>query len=162
MSVCFFQSSHSHFINNTLNLSLKTIISLLNPHNQSPPPFSLIQFNNAIQLIIIQSFNSHNEWIITSVLMLWWCVLMKNEKWEMKKRNWEDWKETHTHCVIQLTPKTVLEISSKEGREWGFDWTHAETSWMYGCGQSGLREGRCSWLVILVRNSVTSENDSSE
>ena len=37
-------------------------------------------------------------------------------------------KETHTHCVIQLTPKTVLEISSKEGREWGFDCKHAETS----------------------------------
>ena len=37
-------------------------------------------------------------------------------------------KETHTHCVIQLTPKTVLEISSKEGREWEFDCTHAETS----------------------------------
>ena len=37
-------------------------------------------------------------------------------------------KETRTHCVIQLTPKTVLEISSKEGREWGFDCKHAETS----------------------------------
>ena len=34
-------------------------------------------------------------------------------------------KETHTHCVIQLTPKTVLEISSKEGREWGSDCKHA-------------------------------------
>ena len=37
-------------------------------------------------------------------------------------------KETHIHCVIQLTPKTALEISSKEGREWGFDCKHAETS----------------------------------
>ena len=37
-------------------------------------------------------------------------------------------KETHTHCVIQLTPKTVLEISSKEGREWGSDCKQAETS----------------------------------
>ena len=37
-------------------------------------------------------------------------------------------KETHPHCVIQLTPKTVLEISSKEGREWGFDCKHAATS----------------------------------
>ena len=42
---------HSHFINNTLNLSPKTIISLFNPQNQSLPPFSLIhliQFNNVI------------------------------------------------------------------------------------------------------------------
>ena len=37
-------------------------------------------------------------------------------------------RNTHTHCVIQLTPKTVLEISSKEGREWGSDCKHAETS----------------------------------
>ena len=37
-------------------------------------------------------------------------------------------KETHTNCVIQLTPKTVLEISSKEGREWGSDCKHVETS----------------------------------
>ena len=82
-------------------------------------------------------------------------------QWERENVR-ERLKETHTHCVIQLTPKTVEEISSNEGREWGFDWTHAETSWRYGCGQSGLREGRCSWLVILVRNSVTFENDSSE
>ena len=47
-----------------------------------------------------------------------------NEKKEKKERL----KETHTRCVIQLTPKTVLEISSKEGREWGFDCTHAATS----------------------------------
>ena len=37
-------------------------------------------------------------------------------------------KETHPHCVVQLTPNTVLEISSKEGREWEFDCKHAETS----------------------------------
>ena len=37
-------------------------------------------------------------------------------------------RNTHSHCVIQLTPKTVLEISSKEGREWGSDCKHAETS----------------------------------
>ena len=43
---------------------------------------------------------------------------------------------------IQLTPNTVLEISSNEGRECGLDCKHAETSWMYGCGQSGFSEGR--------------------
>ena len=37
-------------------------------------------------------------------------------------------EETHIHCVIQLTPKTVDEISSKEGREWGSDCKQAETS----------------------------------
>ena len=37
-------------------------------------------------------------------------------------------KEAHSHCVIQLTPKTVEEISSKEGREWGSDCKQAETS----------------------------------
>ena len=37
-------------------------------------------------------------------------------------------KETHTHFVIQLIPKTVLEISSKEGREWESDCKQAETS----------------------------------
>ena len=45
-----------------------------------------------------------------------------NEMIERIERN------TQTHCVIQLTPKTVLEISSKEGREWGFDCKQAETS----------------------------------
>ena len=90
------------------------------------------------------------------------CSLISGKK--EKKGNWKKiWKkETHTHCVIQLTPKTVLEISSNEGREWGSDCKHIWTSWMYGCGQSDFREGRCSWLVILVRSSVTLENDSSE
>ena len=37
-------------------------------------------------------------------------------------------KETHSHCVIQLIPKTLLEISSKEGREWGFECEHVEIS----------------------------------
>ena len=52
-----------------------------------------------------------------------------NEKGnEMIEECERELKEIHSHCVIQLTPKTVLEISSKEGREWGFDCTHAETS----------------------------------
>ena len=37
-------------------------------------------------------------------------------------------KETHSHCVIQLTPKTADAICTKEGRECGFDCTQAVTS----------------------------------
>ena len=57
-----------------------------------------------------------------------------SKQFELKKKNEmsegceRGLKETHTHCVIQLTPKTVLEISSKEGREWGFDCKQAWTS----------------------------------
>ena len=47
---------------------------------------------------------------------------------EMIERCERGLKEKHSHCVIQLTPKTVVEISSKEGREWGSDCKHAETS----------------------------------
>ena len=47
---------------------------------------------------------------------------------EMIERCERGLKEKHSHCVIQLTPKTVVEISSKEGREWGSDCKHAWTS----------------------------------
>ena len=51
------------------------------------------------------------------------------QSFKMKRKERErGLKETHSHCVIQLTPKTALEISSKEGREWGFDCKHAATS----------------------------------
>ena len=58
---------------------------------------------------------------------IWKEHIEKDEK-EGKRGNERGLKETHSHCVIQLTPKTALEISSKEGREWGSDCKQAETS----------------------------------
>ena len=54
--------------------------------------------------------------------------IKKRMKWKMRDVMGVIERNTHTHCVIQLTPNTVLEISSKEGREWGSDCKHAETS----------------------------------
>ncbi len=156
-------STHSHFINNTLNLSLKTIISLLNPQNQSLPPFSLIhliQFNNVIQLITFPhsssithhtpSLISHNEWIITSVLMFWWCVWwgecvdehVCDCDWWWNERNQES--------------NTFLNISSNEGRECGSSTKHVSARLKYDCGHSDWMLGRSPLVVMSLNKSPAS------
>ena len=64
--------------------------------------------------------------------------------------------------MIQLTPKTVLEISSKEGREWGSDCKHICTSLMNDFGQSDFREGRTLPSQTPLKKTAGSEKVMSE
>ena len=62
-------------------------------------------------------------------------------------------KETRSHCVIQLTPKTVLEISSNEGRECGSSTKQTEARLKYDCGHS-------DWMLGRTPSSTTPRNNS--